>query len=149
MTSTKGDQAQCQCTLFLKTIVISLLLTCDERWHDTFHMKPVRQQQFAHYNSLKCEKFAYDGFLYNSEKHHKNHMGVALNYLTQQEDGIDLLEQIISSDESWIQFYNPKRKSPSMVWKKKRKKYQESSRMEVCQAGNVNSFLRLPWLSVH
>ncbi len=50
----------------------------------------------------------------------KNSMGVALTFLTQyKEDGNDLLEQIITSDHSWIYFYHLERKSTSMVWIKK------------------------------
>ncbi len=53
-------------------------------------------------------------------EHQKNYMGVALNFLTQYEkDGNDLLEQIITSDESPIHFCEPERKSASF-WKKKR-----------------------------
>ncbi len=32
----------------------------------------------------------------------------------------DLLERIITGNESWIHFYKPERKSASMVWKKKK-----------------------------
>ncbi len=56
------------------------------------------------------------------EEHQKNCMGVALNFLTQyKEDGNDLLEQIITSAESQIHFYELERKSASMVWKKRGK----------------------------
>ncbi len=47
----------------------------------------------------------------------KNCKGAALNFLTQyKEDGDDLLEQIITGDESWIYFYKPERKSANTVW---------------------------------
>ncbi len=46
-------------------------------------------------------------------------MGATLNFLTQYEkDGNDSLEWIIIGDENWIHFYEPERKSASMVWKK-------------------------------
>ncbi len=46
-------------------------------------------------------------------------MGVALNFFTQyKEDENDLLEWVITADESWIHFYEPERKSVSMVWRK-------------------------------
>ncbi len=55
-----------------------------------------------------------------TEEYLKNHSGVALNFLTQYKaDGNDLLEWIVTSDESWIHFYEPERKSACMVWKKR------------------------------
>ncbi len=55
------------------------------------------------------------------EEHRNSHMGVALNFHTQYEEGgNDLLERIITGDESWIHFYESERKSASMVWKKER-----------------------------
>ncbi len=43
-------------------------------------------------------------------------MRAALNFLTQyEEDGIDLLGWVITGDESGIHFYEPERKSLSMV----------------------------------
>ncbi len=39
-------------------------------------------------------------------------MGATLNFLIQyEEDANDLLEQIITSNENWIHFYKPERKS--------------------------------------
>ncbi len=53
------------------------------------------------------------------EEHQKSCIGVPLNFLTQYEkDENDLLEQIITDDESWIHFNEPERRSVSMVWKK-------------------------------
>ncbi len=49
------------------------------------------------------------------EEHRKNRMGVALNFLTQDKNGNDLLEWIITGIESRIHFYKPERKSVSMV----------------------------------
>ncbi len=47
-------------------------------------------------------------------------MGTALNFLTQyKEDANNLIEQIITGDESQIHFYQLERKSASMVWKKR------------------------------
>ncbi len=44
---------------------------------------------------------------------------MAPDFLTQyKEDGNDLLERIITIDESWIYFYKPERKLASMIWKK-------------------------------
>ncbi len=64
-----------------------------------------------------------------TEEHQKNCMRVTLTFLIRnKEDGDTLLEEIINSDESWIHFYKPERKSASMVWKKKWK-CRESSRM--------------------
>ncbi len=64
------------------------------------------------------------------EDNQKNCVVVAHNFLNQyKEDGSDLLEWIITGDESWIYFYGPERKSVSMVWKNKRKKHWENSRM--------------------
>ncbi len=58
-----------------------------------------------HYNSLNWEKFAHTDI-------EKNLMGAALNFLTHyEEDGNDLLERIITGEESWIHFYEPERKS--------------------------------------
>ncbi len=55
---------------------------------------------------------------------------MTFNFFTQyKEDGIDLLEQIITGDESWIHFYKPERKSANIVWKKKWKKQQRNSRI--------------------
>ncbi len=59
----------------------------------------------------------------------KNRMRAALNIVTQyEEDGNDFLEQIITGDESWILCYKPERKSTSMIWKTKKKGW-ENSRM--------------------
>ncbi len=49
----------------------------------------------------------------------KNRRRGTLNFLTQyEEDGNDLLGQIIISDKSWILFYEIERKSVSIVRKK-------------------------------
>ncbi len=63
------------------------------------------------------------------EKYQKNCMAVVFNFLTEYKNGNDLLEQIITNNESWIHFYVPERKSSSMVWKEKRKKSRENSEM--------------------
>ncbi len=61
-----------------------------------------------------------------TEEHWKNLVGLALNFLTQyEEDGNDLLERIIIGDESWINFYEPKRKSTSMAWKKRERSFKK------------------------
>ncbi len=73
------------------------------------------------YNRSRCEKTASNGFLDNSRRNiEKIAWGVALNFLTQfEEDGNALLEQIITDDESWIHFYEPERKSVSIVRERK------------------------------
>ncbi len=56
-------------------------------------------------------------------------MEVVLNFLTQyEEDGNDLLEEIISGDESRIHFYEPERKSASMIQKKRRNTEKKSKK---------------------
>ncbi len=65
-----------------------------------------------------------------TEEHWKNHMKMVLNFLTQyKEDRKNLREWIITGDKSWIHFYEPERKSASMVRKKRKKKHRENSRM--------------------
>ncbi len=49
------------------------------------------------------------------EEYKKNLMRAALNFLTLREGWDDLLEQSITGDKSWIQFYEPEGKSMSMV----------------------------------
>ncbi len=64
------------------------------------------------------------------KEHQKNCTEVAFNFLTQyEEDGSDLLEQIITDDESWICFYELDRKSAYMIWKKSMEKYRENLRI--------------------
>ncbi len=47
-------------------------------------------------------------------------MGWALEFLTQfHMKGNELIERIVTGDESWIQFWTPETKAQSKVWKKK------------------------------
>ncbi len=76
--------------LLSKKIIISLLLTCNERWQHTFHMKLAGNNSFwiTHAKSLHIL-----GSLTDHGRTLKNHMGVALNLLTQYEEDVnDLLE---------------------------------------------------------
>ncbi len=59
-----------------------------------------------------CEKFACDGFFDNSWKNiKKNHLGAALNFLTQfEEDEKDLFQPIITENESRINILEARKK---------------------------------------
>ncbi len=61
--------------------------------------------------------------------------------LSTRRRGNDLLEWIITSDESWIHFYEPEKKAASMGWRgRSSEKIQE---WVVSGAGDINSFLGL------
>ncbi len=77
--------------------------------------------------ALVCEKFVCDGFLNNSGKNIEKITWEL--HSTSFSDGWEWFERIITEDESWIHFYEPERKLASMVWRKKRKKHEEHSRM--------------------
>ncbi len=82
-----------------------------------------------------------------TEECQNNCMGMALNFLIQyKEDGIDLLEQIITTDKSWIYFYKPERKSANMVWKKRWRRAEKIQGWVVYWASDVNDFLHWIWL---
>ncbi len=74
-----------------------------------------------------CRKFRVNStrfteFRDNSQKNIKKSHGSSTRLpYSVQESRNDLPEQIITTDESWIHFYKPERKSGSMVWKKKEK----------------------------
>ncbi len=108
-----------------------LLTITDIQWKMAahFHTKSAKQeivqalQQFEMWKVCAC-------WVTQQLTEEQNCMGVAFNFLTQdKEDRNDLLERIITGDESWIHFYEPERKSVSMVWKEKWKKCQKNSRM--------------------
>ncbi len=128
-------------------ILISLLLTCDERWQHTFHTVLARQQLFVHYNSSRCKVVHVLGSSITNRTSKK--MGVAFNFLNlYKEDGNNLLQRIITDDESWIHFYESDRKSASIVWKKREKSAEKIQEWVVHCAGVVNSFLGFLWLAV-
>ncbi len=108
--------------LFSNTIIVSLLLMW---WEMATHFSHKGSNSLC-ITKLEMRKVCAHWILRQFvEKHQKNYMGAALNCLVQyKEYGNDLLERIITGDESWIHFYKPERN----VWKKKRKKRREDSR---------------------
>ena len=53
-----------------------------------------------------------------TEDHKKNRMGASLTYLLRFNDHVeDILEQIITGEETWVHQYCPETKAQTMAWK--------------------------------
>ncbi len=55
-----------------------------------------------------------------TDEHRKNQLASTLQFLTQyNEQGNDLIERIVTGDETWVHFWTPEMKEQSRVWKTK------------------------------